>query len=268
MVVIVINSQIKSQFTYLYNNKLLLIDYLKYLIDNRIVADFEDIGFCYWNISDSYALLKEGNRLFDNHKLFYDYIENHNENYLLWLVCDATQRLTLEHHGYSDFWWNIYKKAITKNQDTTNHFAHFCAHRAALYNNKTEIHQKQNLDFAINSFRDFLKNTKDTNEYLFYKTIYLSQISSFMSFDKNELKYLCEEWFCYLSQPKIKSKFLIGEWQSFVTPFDKHKQAEIAVNSVINSFIYNDELKLAKHLYQAARSFGLDKNLYIEKRLD
>lgn len=37
-----------------------LIAYLKSLIDNNVVADFEDIGFCYWNISDNYAFLRDG----------------------------------------------------------------------------------------------------------------------------------------------------------------------------------------------------------------
>lgn len=265
---IYINSQIKSQFLKLYNDKLLLIDHLKSLINNKLVTDFEDIGFCYWNISDSYALLKDGHQLLDNHKMFYDYIKNHNENYFLWLVCDATQKLTLEYHGYGEFWWQVYEEAITKNQNTTNHFALFCAHRAALYTNKTVIHTKQNQDFVANRFQEFLETTKNTDEYIFYKTIYQSLTASLMPFDKNELKSLCENWFCYLSQPKAESQFLIGEWQSFVTPFDKLKQAELAVNSVINAFIYNDELKHARYLYQTARNFGLNKNSYIEKRLN
>ncbi len=263
-----INVQIKSQFSNLYDNKLLLIDYLKSLIDNKIVTDFEDTGFCYWNISDSYALLKDGHRLFDNHKAFYDYIKKYDENYLPWLVCDATQKLTLEHHGYGDFWWQIYKETVTKNQNSTNLFALFCTHRAALYINKTVVWQKQNLDFAANRFQEFIENTKSINEYLFYKTIYLSLISRLRSFDKNELKHLCENWFYYLSQPKVKNEFLIGEWQSFVNPFNKRKQTEIAINSVINAFIYNDELKLAKQLYKTAIGLGLDKNAFIEKRLD
>ena len=200
--------------------------------------------------------------------MFYDYIKNYDKNYLLWLVCDATQKLTLEHHGYGEFWWQVYEEAVTQSQCTINHFTLFCAHRAALYTNKITICQKQNFDFATHSFQDFLETTKNTDEYIYYKTIYQSLTASSMSFDKNELKSLCENWFYYLSQPKSKSQFLIGEWQSFVTPFNKHKQAEIAVNSVINAFIYNDELILAKHLYQTARNSGLNKNSYIEKRLN
>lgn len=261
------DDKIRTQFLEMYDDKLLLIDYLKFIIANKAVADFEDIGFCYWNISDSYALLKDGRQLFDNHKTFYDYVKNYNDNHLLWLVCDATQKLTLEHYGYGDFWWQIYKESIAKNQKRTNHFALFCAHRAALYTNKTIIHTKENLDFAANRFHELLKNAKNTNEYLFYKTVYLSLISRFLPFDKNELKHLCEHWFCHLAEPKSKNQFLIGEWQSFITPFDKRKQAEISINSVINAFIYNDEQKLAKHLYQTARDFGLSKNLYIEKVL-
>lgn len=213
-------------------------------------------------------MLKDGRQLFDNDKVFYAHIKTCDDRYLLWLVCDATQKLTLEHCGYGDFWWQIYKEAITKNQNRTNHFALFCAHRAVLYANETVIHTKENLDFAATQFQEFLKNTKSTNEYLFYKTVYLSLISRFIPFDKNELKYLCENWFRHLAQPKVKNQFLIGAWQSFITPFDKNKQAEISINSVINAFIYNNEQKLAKHLYQTARDFGLRRNLYIEKRFN
>lgn len=88
-----------------------LISYLNSIIENEIVTEFQDIGFCYWNISDNYALLKDGHSLFDNHRKFCEHIKNQDDEYLYWLVCDATQRLTLEKDGYSSFWWDLYRKA-------------------------------------------------------------------------------------------------------------------------------------------------------------
>jgi len=53
-----------------------LISYLNSIIENEIVTEFQDIGFCYWNISDNYALLKDGYSLFDNHRKFCEHIKN------------------------------------------------------------------------------------------------------------------------------------------------------------------------------------------------
>ncbi len=77
-----------------------LINYLKSVIENKEVVEFEDIGFCYWNISDNYALLGDGHALRKNHQSFYECIMACDSSYLWWLVCDATQRLTLDKDGY------------------------------------------------------------------------------------------------------------------------------------------------------------------------
>ena len=109
-----------------------LIRYLKSAIDNNVVTDFEDVGFCYWNISDNYALMKDGHSLMRNHQIFYEHIKNNDACYLYWTVCDATQRLTLEKDGFSKFWWGLYEEATEKNYYNNVYFAEFNAHRAAL----------------------------------------------------------------------------------------------------------------------------------------
>lgn len=73
-----------------------LIKYLEDVIANKEATDFEDVGFCYWNISDNYALLRDGHALKKNHQAFYQHVTTYDKSYLYWLVCDATQRLTLE----------------------------------------------------------------------------------------------------------------------------------------------------------------------------
>lgn len=109
-----------------------LIQYLKSLIENEVVTDFEDIGFCYWNISDNYAMIRDGHAEMLNHKNFYSHVHKIDPCYLFWLICDATQRLTLEKDGYSDFWWALYKEALEQNRDGDQYFAEFNAHRAAV----------------------------------------------------------------------------------------------------------------------------------------
>lgn len=97
-----------------------LIEYLEAVIANKEVTGFEDMGFCYWNISDNYALLRDGHALRRNHQAFYEHIVAQDKSYLYWLVCDATQRLTLEKDGYSDWWWSVYRKAVSGNSEKTS----------------------------------------------------------------------------------------------------------------------------------------------------
>ena len=249
------------------NKDLSLIEYLKGLIESNLVTDFKDIGFCYWNISDNYALVKDGHSLMENHKKFYKHIKSSESSYLFWAVCDATQRLTMEKDGYSDFWWNIYREAVQQNQNNNEHFAEFHTHRAALYINPVLTHTKQQLDFAKSGFENLINKSTHTPEYNFYRIIYLSMMSRLGTFDKIGLRRLCEDLFENLEKEEQKSSLLVGEWESFTTPFDKHRQSVIGINSAINAFIYNGEIQIAKELYYYALISGLPKTFYIEKRL-
>lgn len=89
------------------------IQYLQSVLDKREVTSFEDVGFCYWNISDNFAFLRDGHAEFENHNKFYAHIKTEHTRYLYWAVNDATQRLTLEKDGYTDFWWGIYREACS-----------------------------------------------------------------------------------------------------------------------------------------------------------
>lgn len=244
-----------------------LITYLNSLIENKIVSDFEDIGFCYWNISDNYALLKNGLSLCDNHKKFYEHIRNENTSYLYWLVCDATQRLTLEKYGYCDFWWNLYREAVEQNKDNKDYFAEFNAHRAAFYTNNHLTIPQDDFNCAKLNFEKLLSKTESTAEYNFYKIIYFSLVSKFSAVDNSELCHLSRGLLEYLSFPQTQNDFLVGEWKSFVTPFDKRKQGVVGITSAINALIYCNYVKEAKELYVDACNVGLPKNHYIDTRL-
>ena len=248
-------------------DKLQQIDYFRHLIADKEVSTFEDIGFCYWNISDNYAMLRDGNAVLLNHQQFFKHINAGDPVYLFWLVCDATQRLTLEMAGYSDFWWSLYQEAVQQQVGSTYYFAEFSAHRAALYINPDLSHNKHNLEIAKIKYEKFLDKAKDTMQYEFYKIIYLSLASRFSSVDKLELRTLCENLFDGLLSVKRNNDFLLGEWRAVVTPFDKYKQSSVGINSAINAFIYSGELNVAKELYTQACAFGMERNLYIEAKL-
>ncbi|MBE6654324.1 MAG: hypothetical protein E7608_02555 [Ruminococcaceae bacterium] len=245
-----------------------LIAYLKSIIGKNSVTDFEDIGFCYWNISDNYALLRNGHSLCENHKKFYDHIIKSDSCYLYWLVCDATQRLALEKDGYHSFWWDLYREAVEQNPNSKHHFAEFNAHRAALYSGNRAPTSQDAFNFAVQNYEKFLAKTESASENLFYHIIYLSLVSKSLDIDNNKLCHLSYMLFEYLSLPRSSDDFLVGEWKSFITPFDKKKQAVIGITSAINALIYSNDMKMVKSLYAEACNMGLPKNHYIERRLN
>lgn len=281
MLVICMDEQIKKEFAKLKvtgqryavsdeekrEKDILLISYLNSIIDNKEVTNFEDIGFCYWNVSDNYALLKDGHSLYNNHIKFYEYIKQ-QDVYLFWLVCDATQRLTLHKDGYNDFWWNLYRMAVEKNKNNLYYFAEFNAHRAALYVNERVKISQDNFIYAKSNFEKLLEKTQQTPEYRFYKTIYISIILKFSNdYSISEICELSETLFDYLAEPQTTNDFLVGEWKSIITPYSKRKQGVVGITSAINTLIYTNNIKEAKELYYNACDFGLPKNHYIELRI-
>lgn len=250
-------------------NQMKLIEktqYLNYLIQDRFIVDFEDVGFCYWHISDNFALLRDSGALYSNHCAFAEHIRTGDRYYLYWLVSDATQRLTLETGGYSRFWWELYSNAVQRTVRSDYIFAEFCAHRAALYINPHLAHTEDNLALAISNYEKLLDRTRDKPEYEFYKIIYLSLVSRFCSVDYADLLSLGAGLFEGLNSKK-GNEIIPGEWNSFIVPFSKYKQSVVGINSAINALIYGEKHKMAKEVYNRAIEFGMSKNRYIEDRL-
>lgn len=243
------------------------IQYLNHLIQDEVAVNFEDVGFCYWHISDSFALLRDGSSLYSNHRIFNQHIRTGSSQYPYWVVSDATQRLTLEADGHSDFWWSLYFDAVQRNVFSKYDFAEFCAHRAALYVNPRLPHTENNLSFAISNYENLLDRTKEKPEYPFYRIVYLSLVSRFSSIDYSELLSLSTHFLEGLRRKNSGRESILGEWNSFTIPFNSYKQSEVGINSAINALIYSEKQKLAKELYNSALEAGMKKNRYIEDRI-
>ena len=235
------------------------------LADGRLTA-LEDIGFAYWNISDSFALLREHRQLYVNHKSFYGFLRGADEKYLLWAVADATQRLTLSVGGYEEFWWNIYDEAMRPEAKSCVPFAEFSAHKAALYCHKAVPTEKHRLNFAVKHTEHFLESTKHLPESTFYKAVLTSLFVQHKIADEKLLLGLLEQLLPGLRCPKSLRGTLPGEWAGFTAPPDPRTQSEQGIIAIINACLFADK-PIAKEIYQKALFFGLTKNTYIEPRL-
>ncbi len=243
-----------------------LIDYLQSLLAEGQVNTFEDIGWCYWNISDQYALLRDGHRQSENHRRFYEHVSRGDAAYLYWLVNDATQKLTLEKDGYGDVWWEYYYEAVKRNE--TKGLPIECGvHRAALYKNPLMATDERRVSFAKERFENFLSHTKEKAEYDFYSAMYLSSVAQYEAVAESALTGVGQSLLGGLSAEKSHNDFLIGEWSKFTDLPDPRRRAEVGIYAVINALIYAKQAERARRLYAEALSLGLPKNAYIEKRL-
>lgn len=263
-----ITNEIRNKFKSLQTEHNLngVIEYLSTILANS--NDNMLSGFCYWNISDSYAMLRKSEELYINHSNFCKLLDSMDTKYLLWAVCDATQRFTLELGGFGDFWWEHYENAVALNSDIT-HIERilFDTHAAALsMNPKVEI-PKSKLYLASDNLEQFINHFEDSENIAFYKLVYSSLMLKAFGDEKYDIVNLCNEFMPSLKDTAHQSELATGEWELLNSPRSKKNMAQVGINRAINALIDIGKKTQAKNLYIEALKNGLATNRYIEKRI-
>ena len=242
-----------------------VIEYMKYLLNN--CNDILDMGFCLWNISDSYALMRDGENLYKNHKRFAAYLSDKPDKYGFWTVSDTTQRFTLISSGYESFWYELYHNAVENCEITSeNYRITYEAHRAALAVHPSLKIPEEHLHYADKKFSEFIQNNKCA-ENNFYRIIYLSSIIKAFKRTDIDIESLCSDFFKKLALDDTPSEFVCGEWEHFNRVRSEKNQANVGITAAINALIDIGEMKRATELYNTAIKYGLPHNVYIDKRL-
>ncbi len=242
----------------------MLIEFLENTVLSDKTASFEDIGFYYWNISDNYAFLRNGNRLYLNHTKFRDYLSYDKKEYLYWLCTDATQRFTLEKSGYTDFWWDLYREALNGGFSD----AEFYAHRTALAINPLLPHTLKNVYCTLGAVDGFLKRRAEDKAFDFYNALFHIQKSRLTNEFDNIFEMSVPFADKFGTESSItKNAFLVGEWKSFTEPVAEKRQATLVINTAVNTLIRADRKCEAKELYELSVRHGMSENQYIRKRL-
>lgn len=244
------------------------IEYMRYLLDSNTFSDFKDKCFCFWNISDCYAMLRDSEREYENHRKFADYVSSGNTQYSFWTVCDATQRFTLTLGGYGEFWQKLYRNAAEKSLVTDeNYRIAYEAHRAAMAVHPALEISEGFTRYADMMFGKFLDSNKEREEYEFYRLLYLS--SSMKAFGRADIdiESLCLNFYNYLSCEDTECEFVLGEWEFLNRERSKRNLAVVGITAVINALIDIGESQRGRELYRDAIRYGLPQNAYIEKRL-
>ena len=247
---------------------LAVIDFLQAALHSNELEGTDEIGFAYWNISDSFALLRDSNNLYKNHCEFADFLKDKPSKYLFWPVSDATQRFTLELGGFADFWWDCYKNALSKNVGMSGIGAiTFECHNAALSVTPAVKTPVGYLELAKNNFRSFLEANESSDNYIFYETLYYALcLKAFGSADRDVFG-LGMRLVPWLKSEKSQNDFLIGEWKMLNGQKSKYDMARVAINRAINALIDTGSGEPARELYNEAKAYGLPGNAYIEKKI-
>ena len=195
----------------LHKNDTELIPFLQKAISDGNLTTFEEKGFALWNISDCFALLRQSDKLYVNHKCFYNWLKTAHPKYLFWAVSDATQKLTLEIGGYGRFWWDIYNETNGETLEETELFAEFTTHKAAMYTAAVPF-EKTNMLNAADRFERFLSRTEGLPEHQFYKSVFKSLGAKHGLTSKSELTDLFDDLLKGLTLEKNPKRFLTGEW--------------------------------------------------------
>ena len=247
---------------------LAVIDFLQAALRGNELEGTEEIGFAYWNISDSFAMLRDSGNLYKNHCEFADFLKDKPSKYLFWLVCDATQRFTHELGGFADFWWDCYKSALSKNAGISGIEAiTFKCHNAALSVTPAVKTPACYLELAKNNFRSFLEATEASDNHIFYQTFYYALCLKAFGNVERDVFELGMQLLPWLKSDKTQNDFLVGEWKMLNGKRSKYDLARVAVNRAINALIDTGSADPARKLYNEARAYGLTENAYIEKRI-
>ena len=264
-----ITNDIRTEFKRLQSQNDLdgIIEYLSSILSTNN-ADNLLAGFCYWNISDSYAMQRKSEEQYANHLNFYKMLDTMDSKYKFWSVCDATQRFTLELGGFGGFWWELYEKAVDQNPETTDiERIVFDTHVAAISINLKVENPKSRLYLAKDNFEKFVKYSANPENEAFYKLVYSSLVLKGFGDEEYDILDLCQQVMPFLKEKSPDNEFAVGEWERLNSPRSRQNMAQVGINRAINALIDIGKKAGAKELYNEALNYGLNRNTYIEKRL-
>ncbi|MFD0711447.1 hypothetical protein [Paenibacillus sp. GCM10027626] len=116
-----------------------------------------ETGWVYWNLSDSYAMMREVEALWSNHEEFVIWGKAAlDPQHLHWFASDATQALTLSLGNHFDTWSDWYLYACEHSSaEAENRGLRFESHRAAAASSLM-LQRLPLLDIALNNIRQLL----------------------------------------------------------------------------------------------------------------
>jgi tetratricopeptide (TPR) repeat protein len=248
----------------------LLSDYIK---TNDLPMD--EIGWAYWNISDSYAMMRVADLEYENHVKFVNWGKQvlYPER-LHWFVSDATQALTLslskENHFEKWYEWYLYAcKHSSKTEE--NRGVRFESHRAAA-GAAIILKRIDKFDIPFKNMHEVLQEDRSWTKRLFAEIEYLS-----LSLERYHIlgqavdidftlakvyKIIKEEVNTVILNRKQYKTQLLGSWTQLNSNTDTKEEILVALNNLGCTLCSIKRCKESIDIFDSAIQYGIALDKY------
>lgn len=248
-----------------------IIDLLEdYLLQNDIPDNLK--VWAYWNISDNYALQRNHQNTYQNHLKFESYVRTLAPNYMLMLICDTTQRLSLIESGNAKYWSNLYYEIINSLLiNDTNYCIAFEVLRTALYPLAMSA-DLQLVDHALAKMKDLVTKYSNDTQRLRFKILFYCSLLSYNYLKAKDVEAILIKSYdifmelkSHLKDIKDKDESLFGTYESWNKKRSLWHQARSLYDYII-TLINTENYELA---YKCYREIGEEEftNKYFKKKI-
>ncbi|MCK9471994.1 MAG: hypothetical protein M0Q88_09620 [Bacilli bacterium] len=201
-----------------------IVDLLEEFLNQNNITNEQKL-WAFWNISDNYALQRKHENTYRNHLRFEEFVRSiqlSHPNYMLMLICDTTQRLSLIEGGNSNYWSNLYYEIMNELKlNDSNYCIYFEALRTALYP-RAIVSEMKLAEHAIYKMTYLIEKYKNDSQHLRFKILFYSCLLS-LNYSKgisneNILSKSYEIFSLlkvHLNDDKIKDNELFGTYDSW-----------------------------------------------------
>lgn len=252
-----------------------IVDLLEKFLLQKNIPDKLKI-WAFWNISDNYALQRKHQNTYYNHLKFESYVRTlryKEPNYMLMLICDTTQRLSLFESGNIEYWSNLYYDIMNDiSISDSNYCIVFEVLRTALY----PLAMKTNLelaDHAIDKMKYLVSIYSNDSQNLRFKNLLYCCLLSYNYINRLDNKDIILKSYdifsklkLHLKDDKIKDDFLFGTYECWNAKRSLWYQARSIYDYII-TLIETENYELA---YRCYLEVGEDEftNRYFKKNIE
>ncbi|WP_339302886.1 hypothetical protein [Paenibacillus sp. FSL R5-0519] len=254
-----------------------MIDLLKkYEQSSRLSVN--ERGWVYWNVSDGYALLREPELLYANHREFFEWgKENLAPEQLHWIVSDSTQALSLSLGNYFDHWMDWYQYACDYAPKLdTNRGVRFESHRA-LGGSLWVLERYSEMDSVLENMNQLIQEDVTWSNTLFARITYNKQRLTrlYHAGDVVGVQALVNETMDSIDDinvealPISRKDEVVGSWEDINVSRNSQRDINIALNNLACILTdierYEESMKLFMQIQERGHhmnSYGFSKWIY------
>lgn len=239
--------------------------------------NFFEKGLIYWHLQDHYALLRDSSNELIIFKEFSSFVQDIDERYLFWTVCDMTQALTMRLGGYSKEWDYIYNQCksieVLDEEFARMKFEMFRAYIGIFTDARVLIDNKQ-VDDALAGILEIIIKFPNHPDNLFFRMIYYSSVIKYYNYlgkdlnafvdELKELTPILDKYLTYEMIDLYHDECMFGSWKNISISKGKHYSAKVGLTNVLFALIESKEIEAIQFLLENVKNYNLENKRLIQ----